>query len=425
MKCPNPQCGEKNVETHKFCSHCGTALQADLKSLVREALAEQTKKDEELDEKVVKLSDERVAKLAKLVASWLAVPVAILIVAAGLFGYSKLTDVEHAAAKVQDQLSNQLAQSTRRMDEFQKDLEQKKTNLQLAAELPARVVGFTNTLASLELQVAALRTSAAKFEGLSERVKDLEQSENGVSIPPEIAAKFEKYLQPYATYLKNLGFNLPEQKVEFRRTTLKVYEATVHTPLEKPERFVIGEQLFTNSEFQARPNSLLFCLTEYVLAQRENSDAFFAVAWGLANYYPGSFLDEPDPFPMITMVTLVGWDQSLAGTNTLWALTNMTSVTTNIGYSELGADEPLAELCWELRTKAGKAKTDRWLHDAWESFQGSVIRAGRPSDPDDFTRALYSRLQSEEPELAPSFKQMAERRYFKVDGPRGPSRYWK
>jgi len=140
---------------------------------VEELVTERVKQKEGLHDTAIKLGDERVLQLAKMAGTWLALPLAILFVAGGLFGYSKISDVKEASASAQTTISNLSVGAQLSVSNLSTDAQRTVSNLvgqanyqvRAVASVQAELIAATNQLLGVRKDIERLKQDEQKSRG--------------------------------------------------------------------------------------------------------------------------------------------------------------------------------------------------------------------------------------------------------------------
>jgi hypothetical protein len=278
------------------------------------------------------------------------------------FGYSNVKDVKDKSEEARNSISNLVLRVSNQVSELQIRLEtnlqisisQTRTNKEMADQI-------SRQLAELNTQLTNAQTSFTDFASLSNRIVSLEQFLGEYKLPDSLAESFESYISPFKSYLTDLGFKMPVHKLDLYYTVKKGREDEDTGYASIPYKQVWGTLLLQDTEFVQTPDSFMQTYTHYVLHEGERGPDPSSVEGSLGYYFPASFSEKPEPFPINARVR---------GSTSI-NLLNSYKITPNSldATSWWTNSAALAGLYWELRTKAGKPRTDRAIKRSWDSFK--------------------------------------------------------
>lgn len=331
-------CGGTNPSDHRCCKECGARLDQAGDALAEQVLA--ILRRELRDQKVVELETsqavlERVSAWAKLFGYFVAVPLALLIATLAIWGVSNFTDFKSKVDKAQEKI----------------DQAQKKLN---DADSQADKLKATGT--QLEANYRQLQEDATRYQAVVQEVQSLRndvsklQERIGVTAGSAVSTQQRSLilneLSRFQKYFQRLGYAPAAGvvKVDVRDPskmsagTLAYFELETRTAVISKD--VVDDISMILREYS---HSVLYSKTPKQTGINETSP-FVAIEWGLASYFPASFLGNAK----VTQWNLDG-DKSWKPDGKFW-----------------DNAEPAAAMIWAVRKQmTDKDGFDRKLLQAW------------------------------------------------------------
>jgi gas vesicle protein len=173
MNCPG--CNSPS-DGMKFCANCGMPLtpqSRDLKSYLDEQLHDEIAKRFK-DKRLIELETsiavaERIKRWTTLFAYFVGIPLAVVLIGAGVFGFDKYSDLARLASSVQDEVKPRLQQITTDADAAERLANDAKQKADAAEKTTTAVTAQVNG------QIGSASRIVQNVQELSKRVSDLEK----------------------------------------------------------------------------------------------------------------------------------------------------------------------------------------------------------------------------------------------------------
>lgn len=259
-------------------------------------------------------------------------------------------ELEERKAKAQRELDAQQAESDRILEAVKTggDAEASASNLKFL--LDAGLITSENLVARLGKWLASRKPG----EGPSLPSADGRFSfDRKANFPPEAQSRLAEVLNRFCRHLDEIGFVRPEHDILIDT----IDEENAYYDVE-------NRKVFLGPSFRDDPIPACHEYMHHVLRQNappagEEDAQSWALEEGLADYFPCSFLNNPN----------VG--EGFARTHNL-PLGHIRSLTSTKGFADLGGkmldDGAIwGSLLWELRATIGKGSADRLVREAWTS----------------------------------------------------------
>jgi hypothetical protein len=389
IKCPNPKCGKERPAADRYCAACGSALQADVRELVRWALEEQTKDREVFQIETAKAIAERIWDWGKLFLGIAGVSTALFVLALAVVGYKSIADIDRSREDT-DKMAQEAKNSIKEMKadiqvslaDFESkrkvviaEFEKGKTQLEeVGKKLPAlidRIDGVAARLDEAEPQLAQL----------DKKVGELEDQFVGRLLAPTMSDRLRQKLAPFRQYLGALGLNGSGDDIPFFHGGPQADDNIAYLPTDP--KIIIGSAFLQNKQFLDAPDSVAREFAHHVLFKSlENagtSERPFLTQWtislesGLADYFVASWLNNPSPYQAIKVVLT---ERGLLNSDKFRELKNDRSLKDLPELPEFEtviASEIWGGLFWELREQLGQPVADKLLADLWKSIRPQEI----------------------------------------------------
>jgi hypothetical protein len=360
------RCKTENPDGSKFCRECGNSLAPEtntFKEFLNSTLRDQVREifnQSYSDQKVVEIETtqaiaNRLLDWAKLLAFFIGIPIALLLLILGVLGIKTYND-----------FSTQI-------DKAMADAAAKLTSVQ---ERAAKLQSESDSLASV---FQKLRTQASDTTALAEQVKTLSAKVNVIEL------RLEDAFAGFQDYVKSLGY----------RSGAGTFDVDVREkmPAGKPayydpdrRKLVVGREYVTD---------VIILYRAYMLQVLSSSGPdislldYSAIYSGLATYFSCSFVDNPRPNPDTTI-----WDLAKKRPFTELKPTDDSVL--------IDGTEIWGSAFWELRTILGKNVADKILIDAWFNLHAEKVRADRGAS---FVRKLFDLDKTHEAQIRAVFVQ--------------------
>jgi hypothetical protein len=329
-----------------------------IEPLVAEAVGRLTKDRQVVEIELATKVADRVMGWGKIFFFFVAIPVAVILVGLSAIGVSKFDDVRSAAAGVEVKV---------------KDAE---TKLDAAVKSAQEVSGqAAHVLAQTQQQIADVQTALAaqgqQISSLDNKVREIAESLSfgpGTNLSSEQEDKLSHTASAFLEYFEKLGYIPKTSKINFSTKAVNpegmisyYYANTIYI---KPE--LVDDDYVLLHEYSHRilNASLPF---DFLGGATQWKGSIIPIERGLANYFPGSFLDRTTlgavAAQRLASQRLISSDRpylrNLKNNELVKKLViaNMTEA-----YS---LEDAWGGLIWDIRTKLGKTIADKLVYDAW------------------------------------------------------------
>jgi len=174
MNCP--RCNAPNTEDKNYCGDCGTPLNPSLvylegfiKAQVKESLDARFKDQKLLEVETSQAVIERVKSWTTLFGYFVAIPIALLVLAFAVFGIKEFRDFRALVKSAQDQLKPRLEQAKssadnakQQADEAQREAAEAKKTIQSASGVATQVRTLSAQFSQLENQTSLQMKNASE-----------------------------------------------------------------------------------------------------------------------------------------------------------------------------------------------------------------------------------------------------------------------
>jgi hypothetical protein len=344
------------------------------------ALIDARVKDSKLVEyEVSEAIAERMIKWAQWFALLVGAPLAILALVLTLFGIRSYADFQDRMKKAREAIAIQM---------------QKAVELQAAHEAIDRQL---KDAASLQTQFTALREHLTELSKLDQDVQKIAQRvdqlgqfvgfEKSAALTPELKASLESTLGRYRTWLARIGAQTK------RKVTVLIDRK------EKNNAYYVNGKIVIAEVLSGDPDVLLRTYTHHVLeaATRRSGAPLMAVHYGLADYFPCSFKDNP-LFGVISAAVYNKMEKEpLFPDGYIRSMENQLRVDGEVTFETQGLlGLGWAGAFWEIRKLLGAPQADPLLFEAWKAARvvGEASSAAFGRDTTALVEARYPKHEA-------------------------------
>jgi hypothetical protein len=283
------KCGLPSAVGQRFCGSCGTPLDAglDVGKLIDERLAARLK-----DQKLVELETAqaviaRIGEWTKLFGYFVAIPLAILVVALTVLGVKQYSDLVRAVESSKQDLSKQLDAIK---SEFAAAAVAGKTARAEGDKLNQEIAQIRKTvdLSQAEKIRSELEHLSARVTGIESRFKI-----NSAGVSNTLERSLTAALARFADYMEAIGFNAkraPATVTIANDVGLNSY----YDPL--GAKVMVGREL---ANVESEPSTVLWAYAQHLMtlenkaAFSSNSGPAAALVNAVPDYFVASHLNEP------------------------------------------------------------------------------------------------------------------------------------
>jgi len=419
IKCPNPKCGQLRSVTDRYCGACGSALQADVRELVKWALEEQTKDREVLQVETAKAIAEKVWNWGRLFGSIAGVSTAFFVIALAVVGFKSTADIDRSRTEAQvasakakaeadksasdakDSIKEMTADLQKRLDDIETkrkeviaQFELEKGQLdEVGKKLPALVKRIDGVVARLD-------TTEPQLARLDKKVGELEDKFVGKPLEPALRNRLKQQLVPFRQYLETRSLRGSRDDIPFNHGGPAANDQIAYFPTDP--KIVIGSYFLNDEQFLDAPAAiarefahhvLFMSLTDTVTREDVSSSLrMTSLESGLADYYVASWTNSPSLYQAVAAVLKQRGEFDKDEIRNLKNGRSLKDLQGLPAFDAVGGGEIWGSVFWELREKLGPSVTDNLLSGAWQSI--------RPEDVKEDPLAIAKWLRDKLVELA-------------------------
>lgn len=370
-------CRSANPEDKKYCGDCGAPLYPASDAL-REVLAtdiqrriETTLREQFKDQKLVEVETSqaiatRLSDWAKLLAFFVGIPVALLILLLGVMGVKTYSDFTSKVDLAQERVS--------------KDLEEAQNS---ASSLKRESAALAEEYKKLRTQLIEAGTLADEVKQLTIKVDRIEQKVGfspSSKVTPATKRELEASFYQFQGYLQKLGFRPKHGQVEIDIRDVMPSDGILAYYEDKHRRMVINRRYADDADLLYRE------YMHHVLypdgLPRDSGEklwAYYAVESALATYFSCSYKGRPSYAEKA--MEGKGWN--------LESSRSFKELHPDVGSAMMVGTEVWGSAFWEMRKLLGQSAADSLLFKTWFDF--------RPEEASDqgsiaFARKLLERI---------------------------------
>jgi hypothetical protein len=238
MNCPN--CNSPSSDGKKYCADCGTPLDPQMrhvevlvKAQVERAVQEKFKDQKLVDIETSQAIAERLHGWAKLLAFFVAIPLAIILVALGFAGVEKYSDFKNMIGSVENEVKPKIEQAKSDSEQAQKTAREAK------ADAEASKKTIESATAEAKKQLGSATELARSVKALSDRVSGVEQQTSdqlkgsGKRVDARVAeldSKIDAAIKDIAEQQRRLASTDELVKTLFSKGTTEYFQTKTNGP---------------------------------------------------------------------------------------------------------------------------------------------------------------------------------------------------
>lgn len=358
------RCKAKNTDGKKFCGDCGaplgstagvigTAANSALRDQVQEIIAQHYKDQKVVEIETTQAIASRLLDWAKLLAFFVGIPIALLLLTFGALGIKTYNDLSTQVDKAKAEIVGQLTAAQTNAAKLKSEGDS------LANDYKKLRAQFSDTAALGE----QLKMLSAKVDVIGEKLGFTDTSK----ATPELKSALERDFQKFISYLKGVGFPPPNDRIEVEITDRPKFDLSAYYDAET-NKLIIRDQYAADSDL------LFHAFMHYALTRDSNLPrlsnenwAYASVKAGLAIYFPCSFIDKPrfgEKAATLMKAPPYTIGQYRSFKDIKW--------TVNDAFYN---GEIWGNAFWELRKVLGQPAADKLLYQAWLKLDPDAIRA--------------------------------------------------
>lgn len=194
------RCNALNPEGQRYCGTCGASLdprlgplKESLDALLREQIAaaiqEQFKNQKVVENELTETIIQRLSDWAKF---YVGIPLAILVVALGFFGYEKLSDLDKLVEGAKQKIKPELDEVKTRADDLKSQAERRRQDIEtIFGQERSEVDKLKDEGHDLELTFNKFRTQASQFEAATQEIsKAANEARSANAKAADVESKF-------------------------------------------------------------------------------------------------------------------------------------------------------------------------------------------------------------------------------------------
>ncbi len=366
-----PSCKQPTTEGKRFCADCGAPLDsvvatdktppsAALVEQIREVINEKYK-----DQKLVELETsqaivERLANWAKLLAFFVGIPIAGLLLLFGALGIKTYSDFSHLVATAEKDIAPKIDDAQKRAAKLKSDSE----------ALAADYEKLRAQLADSAALASQVRTLSAKVDLIGEKLGFTPSSKVSTELKRRLELAFGRFQQ----YLAALGYKSKSDQIAI----------SIPERMDQPGALSYYDpdkkMMVIDSKYAADPDLLYREYMHHVLYSGRGMPndpgmklwTYYAIESGLATYFSCSFTDNPKSTEKTA--ALIG------GSFHVWDLDNkrpFSELRPDVGAAIMDGTEIWGGAFWAMRKTLGKQVADKLLFDAWFALKPDDVRSDK------------------------------------------------
>jgi uncharacterized membrane-anchored protein YhcB (DUF1043 family) len=378
------RCKTQHADGQKFCGNCGGPLDpaiGAIKDLLTSTLRNQVQEIIEQhykDQKVVEIETtqaiaSRLLDWAKLLAFFVGIPIALLLLIFGALGIKTYTDFSKQVDKAKADVTAQLTAAQTGAAKLKSEGDS------LASDYQKLRAQFADTAALGE----QLKTLSAKVDVIGEKLGFTSTSK----ISTEARARLEGAFIKFQDYLKGLGYRgtTGSLGIDIRERM----EVAMISYYDADKRMTVIDSKYITDTAVVYREYMHHVLFSPGMPKDPESIYYYALESALAWYFPCSFIGDPRPATHAT-----AWDLSKKRP--------FSELRPDFGSALVDGTEIWGSAFWELRQVLGQSAADKLLFETWFKLQAQETKADRGAS---FVRKLYEADKLHEAQIRAVFVQ--------------------